>query len=345
VVLRFLERRAYAEIGAALRLSEDAARMRTDRALDKLRAVLVRRGIASTAAALGAIVSAQTLGSAPAGLAAVLASQSLAAAGAGAALLAPLATYMNAKIITTAAVAAAIFFGVGTYVGVNYSSSLPHPPPENPHHAELIAALRHDNQSLNAAVARLKADNAELDTANVQLAAQLARPPPPAPRPKSVTLGMARWEVQQATLNNLRQIDAARRKFLADKGRPAGSVTDLVGRGSYIKTVRTVDGEDYSGLSMDPAQPLTVTTPDGVAVTYDPSGVNTTRPETPPEVLRVQELAPRIQGSINRALTAYRAANNGGNPPSEQALLPYFATPQEGAAFVEYLDARKAAGL
>ena len=49
VVLRFLDRRPFAEIGAALKVSEDAARMRTDRALDKLRSALARRGITSTA--------------------------------------------------------------------------------------------------------------------------------------------------------------------------------------------------------------------------------------------------------------------------------------------------------
>lgn len=74
VVLRFLERRPFAEIGAALRVSEDAARMRTDRALNKLRTALARHGITSTATALSAIVSSQPLVSAPAGLAAALAS-------------------------------------------------------------------------------------------------------------------------------------------------------------------------------------------------------------------------------------------------------------------------------
>ena len=45
VILRFLEHRPFAEIGAALKVSEDAARVRTDRALDKLRAALARHGI------------------------------------------------------------------------------------------------------------------------------------------------------------------------------------------------------------------------------------------------------------------------------------------------------------
>ena len=51
VVLRFLELRAFAEIGAVLQISADAARMRTERAIEKLRTTLARRGITSTAGA------------------------------------------------------------------------------------------------------------------------------------------------------------------------------------------------------------------------------------------------------------------------------------------------------
>jgi hypothetical protein len=117
----------------------------------------------------------------------------------------------------------------------------------------------------------------------------------------------------------------------------------LVGIKRYIKTVRTVGGEDYSGLSMAAGAPLTVTTPDGVVVTFDPSGATTTQPEVPPAVLRVQELGKKIQPAVMKALEAYRAANHGDNPPNEQAVMPFFATPQEGADFVEFLEAQKAA--
>ena len=53
VVLRFFGQRSFAEIGAALRITEEAARKRVDRALEKLQAALSRRGITSTVAALG----------------------------------------------------------------------------------------------------------------------------------------------------------------------------------------------------------------------------------------------------------------------------------------------------
>jgi len=70
VVLRFLENRTFADIGVALRVSEDAARMRVDRALEKLRAALARRGIGSTSAALSVVLANHVVAAAPAGLAA-----------------------------------------------------------------------------------------------------------------------------------------------------------------------------------------------------------------------------------------------------------------------------------
>lgn len=57
VLLRYFEQRPFAQIGASLNVSEDAARMRVERALDKLRALLERRGIASAGAALGAVLT------------------------------------------------------------------------------------------------------------------------------------------------------------------------------------------------------------------------------------------------------------------------------------------------
>ncbi len=69
VLLRFFSGRGFADIGRELQLSENAARMKVVRALDKLRDRLARRGITSTASALGAALAAQSVAAAPAGLA------------------------------------------------------------------------------------------------------------------------------------------------------------------------------------------------------------------------------------------------------------------------------------
>ncbi|MCW5557577.1 MAG: sigma-70 family RNA polymerase sigma factor [Verrucomicrobiae bacterium] len=82
VLLRFFERRPLADIGAQLGLSENTARMRVERALDKLHAALARRGITSTAAALSLALGAHAVGAAPVGLADRIGSAAL-AGGAG----------------------------------------------------------------------------------------------------------------------------------------------------------------------------------------------------------------------------------------------------------------------
>lgn len=67
LLLRYFENRPLSEVGAKLGLNENAARMRIDRALEKLRAVLARRGVA-TSSALAAVISAHAVEAAPAAL-------------------------------------------------------------------------------------------------------------------------------------------------------------------------------------------------------------------------------------------------------------------------------------
>ena len=84
IALRFFEDRPFAEIGARLRLTEEAARKRVERALDKLAATLSRHGVTSTTAALGAVLATHASVAAPAGLAGSVTTASLAAGAAAA---------------------------------------------------------------------------------------------------------------------------------------------------------------------------------------------------------------------------------------------------------------------
>jgi len=61
VLLHFFEGRSFVEIGALLSLSADAARMRVNRALDRLRTTLEQRGVASTSAALTEVLLTQAV--------------------------------------------------------------------------------------------------------------------------------------------------------------------------------------------------------------------------------------------------------------------------------------------
>jgi len=78
ILARFIDRRAFGEIGATLRISEDAARMRVERALERLRALLVRRGIGSTSAALGLALANHAVAAAPSALASTVTASAVA---------------------------------------------------------------------------------------------------------------------------------------------------------------------------------------------------------------------------------------------------------------------------
>jgi RNA polymerase sigma factor (sigma-70 family) len=83
VLLRYFQRRELKSVGDALGISDEAARKRVARALERLRTTLSRRGLTTTATALAATLSVHAAGPAPAGLAATVASISLAGAAAG----------------------------------------------------------------------------------------------------------------------------------------------------------------------------------------------------------------------------------------------------------------------
>ncbi len=85
VLLRFFENKELKDVGLALGVSEDAARMRVNRALEKLRDLLAGRGITSAPEALGAALCAHAVQGAPAGLAASLPTTALTAAASAAA--------------------------------------------------------------------------------------------------------------------------------------------------------------------------------------------------------------------------------------------------------------------
>lgn len=77
VILRFFGQQSFSAIGQQLGLSENAAQKRVERALDLLNSALGKRGIASTAALLGASLSHAAI-TAPAALGAVVSTAALA---------------------------------------------------------------------------------------------------------------------------------------------------------------------------------------------------------------------------------------------------------------------------
>jgi RNA polymerase sigma factor (sigma-70 family) len=83
IVLRFFEQLDFPSLGEALGSTEQAARKRVSRALDKLHDLLTARGVTLSATALGTALAARAVEAAPAEVVASLANTALASAGAG----------------------------------------------------------------------------------------------------------------------------------------------------------------------------------------------------------------------------------------------------------------------
>ncbi|MFO1513220.1 MAG: sigma-70 family RNA polymerase sigma factor [Verrucomicrobiota bacterium] len=147
LVLRYLEDRNLREVGAEFGISEDAARMRANRALERLRTVLDRRGVTVTSVLLGSALVSGTSSMVSAGLVSVITSTALAGTILTTTTIATM-NWINAKAVS-AIVGAAIIAGTGTYLV---------------QHKE-INRLQDENQKLVAQQAALTADAQAAQTA------------------------------------------------------------------------------------------------------------------------------------------------------------------------------------
>ncbi len=112
VLLRFFKNEDLKTVGAALGVSEDAARMRVNRALEKLRGLLEKRGITCSASALAMSLGWEAVGAVPAELAASITGTAMAGAVASGGVAAP---FLKALLMTKLKVG---IVGVVVTVGV-----------------------------------------------------------------------------------------------------------------------------------------------------------------------------------------------------------------------------------
>lgn len=112
VVLRFFQNKSFSEVGAALGASEEAAKMRVNRALEKLRKMFSKRGVTLTGAAIAGAVSANAIQTVPVGFAAKVSAAALLAGTTIATTTAIVMTTLQKTIIGTALAAAV---GTGIY--------------------------------------------------------------------------------------------------------------------------------------------------------------------------------------------------------------------------------------
>jgi RNA polymerase sigma factor (sigma-70 family) len=178
VVLRFYEQRDFRAVGQALGSNEDAARMRVNRALEKLEGLLKRRGVTTTGAALAAVLAAHVVQAAPAGLATALSTGALAgtAAATSTALAATKVIAMTTLQKTLLAATLLAVAGAGIYEA-NRSSKWHQPvqqleqqPTRSPANETTVAALQEKVEQLTSQKGELTAALAKANAEKVQLA-------------------------------------------------------------------------------------------------------------------------------------------------------------------------------
>ncbi len=151
LLLRFFEDRTLRDVGQELGLSEDAARMRVNRAIEKMRDAFAKLGITGTAAWLGTTLTTSATASVPAGLGATITTTVLAGTAIAAATTALVtettATTMNLFNLKTAAaiLGAAAVTGTTTYLVQEREAE----------------QLRTENTALNQTHAKLASDQQE----------------------------------------------------------------------------------------------------------------------------------------------------------------------------------------
>ena len=182
ILLRFFEGQSFLAVGVALRVSEDAARMRVARALETIRARFAKQGITSSAAAIGAALANQVIAAPPA----FAASVSSAALAGTAALAAPatklgLLAFMTTTKTSTWLAAAVALAALGIYgrrQGLEAASAARL---ELARNREKISALDAEDQRLSVANddlrTKLKARTQSAASAQSTAAAKAAQPP------------------------------------------------------------------------------------------------------------------------------------------------------------------------
>jgi RNA polymerase sigma factor (sigma-70 family) len=148
ILLRFFENKSLREVGQALDTTDDTARKRVNRAIERLREFFAKRGVTVGAAGLVLLISANAVQAAPVGLAITISTAALVAVTPATGFGATLIELIASTKIKTAAVTAAIGLGAGTWAFFQERA---------------IADARGDNRVLVAQLAPLAGTRGESD--------------------------------------------------------------------------------------------------------------------------------------------------------------------------------------
>ncbi len=167
VLLRYFQNKSHLEVAATLNLTESAARMCVDRALDKLRGKLARHGITTTAAALATVITTNAVQAAPAGLVATISAAAVAGSAVQASTLITATKTIAMTTLQKTIIAAALAVAVGTGIYVVHQGAQLHgqiqslEDQQSPLAAQ-VRQLQQEREQTSNQLAALQEENARL---------------------------------------------------------------------------------------------------------------------------------------------------------------------------------------
>jgi RNA polymerase sigma factor (sigma-70 family) len=312
VLLRYFEGKQLADVGTQLGLSEDAARMRVGRAVEKLRAMLAKRGVTSTSAALATLLTTQTVTAAPAGLALNVAGTALASAATATGTTFTFLNIMATTKLKIALVSAAVV-AVATPLALQHQTKV---------------KLREENQVLrrqNDQLSPLASENERLSN----LLAQAAQTAAPLDDARATELLKLRGEVAR-----LREES---RELARLKGKDDASYDPSIASTAQALVARATQLKRHLEERPERAIPelQLVSEKDWIqAVTEGP--LETDR-DYRKALNELRGIGKKLFGKmVQKALRGYAEANGGMLPTDLAQLQPYFERPVDPAVLQRY---------
>ncbi len=267
ILLRFFEGRDFATVGAKLNVADNTARMRVERALDKLRELLERRGVKSTSGALAVALASQAVLAAPVGLAATVTGVALtsgaavalgggAAAGTAAGGMSALTNFMSmTKLQLGLTGALAVAGATGLVVQADTAADLRAEADALRRETTSVAPLRAENLQLArlaVEVAELKRDDAEFVRLQEEAGALRQRLQQIARAEEARATAAAANAAQVFEISRLDQMP--RPKFQARPGYPAHLRTAGVAGQVVVEFVVDANGDVQQAVALRSTQ-------------------------------------------------------------------------------------------
>jgi len=261
VMLRYFEGRNLRNVGAALGISEEAARKRVTRALEKLRSFFARRGVTLSATALAALLAENVVVAAPAGMAGAVSAAALTSAVAGTGSSLTLLKLIVMTKIKTGIVGAIVVAAVVTPLILQHQSR---------------AKLREADESARQLAAQLANTQAENDRL-ASLAAQAGSAQAQSNellrlRARAATLGGATNELPKLRKENRRLQATQDRPTVAPTAEQQQAVETRMNYGKSAIMACMMQTRTNHGLFPSDFGQVTASLPENIKSEADPTG-------------------------------------------------------------------------